>query len=733
LLLYISLSLLWNSWRRGSRSLSIRWDGGHFGYHRTQGQLIILHRGCRVWELGAADERSCHRCANHVLYLKNGRVSAAGQGMRRSVRDLAVSVLRLAGACPVICGLLATVIMGQSVPEIKKAAESLNPNPISDYPTAPGTGVLVLKVFRENATTLLDRQALIKLVNVTNQTTTWQTTEDHSQASLPNLPYGKYQVEVEAVGYLSAEKEVLVDKSEPVHIDIVLRRDPAASESETAGRIVSPNARKSMKRARSELVKDEPDMKRAQKYLDGAYKSAPLSPELNYMMGYLNFRKKDYEQGAQYLETATRLNPTFVQALMLLGRARLLQNNYPEAQSALEQAVAAEGENWLAHYLLADAYLQQKSYSQARDEAQIAIDQKKGEATLAQIVLGQALIGLGSEEQGIKALSAVLKASSRYFMAAEHVKDLIKEVRAREGGAASVEYAAVLERDSMEALDRPRLSVASWLPPGIDDTRVAVAPGVPGASERVIEEAGKQVVELVDDVARFAAVEDMFHQGVDEFGNPGNFETRKYNYVASISEEPPGFLVVDEYRSDKIDNRQGSPDGIVTSGFAALALVFHPHMRGNFDMQCEGLGNWHGQPTWIVHFRQRDDQPSRIHSYKVNGSVYPVSLKGRAWITATTFRILRIESEMVRPIPEIHLLSEHQIVEYGPVRFEKKNTSLWLPKTAEIYFDFQRHRYYRRHSFDHYMLFSVDSEEKRKAPVPPSEEKLRVPEDKKPR
>jgi len=68
-------------------------------------------------------------------------------------------------------------------------------------------------------------------------------------------------------------------------------------------------------------------------------------------------------------------------------------------------------------------------------------------------------------------------------------------------------------------------------------------------------------------------------------------------------------------------------------------------------------------------------------------------------------------------MPEIELLSEHQIVEYGPIPFQKKDTALWLPKTAEIYFDFRRHRYYRRHSFDHYMLFSIDSDEKRKEPT----------------
>jgi hypothetical protein len=81
---------------------------------------------------------------------------------------------------------------------------------------------------------------------------------------------------------------------------------------------------------------------------------------------------------------------------------------------------------------------------------------------------------------------------------------------------------------------------------------------------------------------------------------------------------------------------------------------------------------------------------------------------------------VRIESELVSPMKPIQLLSEHQIVEYGPVPFQKGKTDLWLPKTAEIYFDFRKHRYYRRHSFDHYMLFAVASDEKRKEPTAPA-------------
>lgn len=187
--------------------------------------------------------------------------------------------------------------------------------------------------------------------------------------------------------------------------------------------------------------------------------------------------------------------------------------------------------------------------------------------------------------------------------------------------------------------------------------------------------------------------------------------------MASISEAQPGFLAVDEYRAEHL-GLSDFPDQISSSGFAALALVFHPDMQENFDMVCEGQGDWHGQSVWLVHFRQREDRPARLHDYKVGAEIYAVRLKGRAWITTDKFQIVRIESELVSPMRSIQLLSEHQIVEYGPVLFQKKNVELWLPKTAEIYFDFRKHRYYRRHTFDHYMLFSVGTEEKRKEPAP---------------
>ncbi len=635
-----------------------------------------------------------------------------------------------------ICALLLASIFSTAVMAQTTGARGTGPVDLRDnpgallklptyYSTAAGTGIIVFTVYAERTPTHLDRQALLKLVNTATQTAVWQTTEDTSQGIFTDIPYGSYEVDVSAVGYLSTHQEVkVVANFGPVQIDIVLHRDPAAINLDVAEAILSSKARKDTRRAVSALK--SANLKEAQKHLDAAYKSAPLSPELNFLLGYLYFQKKDFPQAGTYLSTAVNLNPRNSQALTLLGRAGLEKQDYPAARSAFEQAILAEPEAWLPHNLLADAYLHQKDYGKARDEAQVAISKGKSNANPAQLVLGEALINLGQDEQGIQALNTFLLESPGNSMAPQ-VRSLITQVQGRGSASATANAGGTIEAslagvDPTRAIPAPGLVMKLWQPPGVDDLQPTLASGVACPSEKVMAESGKHVQELIKDVSRFSAIEDLFHQRLDEYGNVVRTETRQFDYVASISEPDPGFLAVDEFRAQKL-TVSDYPDHIASTGFAGLAFVFHPHVRDNFDISCEGLGDWHGQATWLVHFRQRDDRLNSMHGYKVGGQIYPVKLKGRAWITADKFQIVRIEAEMVAPMPEIQLLSEHQVVEYGPVPFQQNQISLWLPKTAEIYFDFRKHKYYRKHSFDHYMLFSVDSVEKRKEPGSKAPEK----------
>jgi hypothetical protein len=139
------------------------------------------------------------------------------------------------------------------------------------------------------------------------------------------------------------------------------------------------------------------------------------------------------------------------------------------------------------------------------------------------------------------------------------------------------------------------------------------------------------------------------------------------------------------------------------------------YMQGDFDFDCEGKGEWRGEPSWLVHFRQRPDRTNHMHGYSLGDKFYRIDLKGRAWISIDTSQIVRME-DMVNPMREIQLLSEHQTVEYGPVPFAKKK---YFPLVAEKCGGFtstsENIVITWHHIFDHYLLFDVDAQGKTKA------------------
>ena len=564
----------------------------------------------------------------------------------------------------------------------------------------------------------LDRQALAKLHCDYPQRTVYQTTGGDSETIFMGLPVGKYDLEISAVGYLSAQKQVEVTGlADNISVDVVLERDPGAVNIDATGTAdATMSAKASKETNRAVLALKSGSYKQAQKHLEAAYKLAPSSARVNFLLGYQAFGQKKFDEAQAYLTRSTNLDPHNSEAFALLGRLEHLRGEFDRASATLELAVAANPDDWQSHALLGDAYLRQKQYEKAQKHAQLALDEGKGHASSAALVLGQAEANLGHIPKAIETLKAFLQATPASPYAAE-VQNYIAGLEQRASNSTVAEAPVLPAPSSAGAADplldgasEPELSV-KWQPPGVDEEKPSVAPGLTCPYDQVLAGVERNAQLLAENVGRFAAIEDLLHERLDKLGNPTGREMQKFDYAANISQPGPGLLQVDEYRLGRY-GVTSLPDEIVTGGFPSLALLFLPSMRVNYEITCEGLGEWKGKSAWLMHFRQRADRPSSIGRFQVGGIAYPINLKGRAWITADTFQIVRIESELVSPMKQIQFLTEHSIAEYGPVHFQKKNLDLWLPKSADVYLDIRHHRYHRRHSFDHYMLFSIDSDQK---------------------
>ena len=578
--------------------------------------------------------------------------------------------------------------------------------------------VLAVTVVKDDRTHL-DRQAVVKIERKGDGNSYWQATDNQSQSVFSDLGPGEYDIEVSAAGYLAEHRDFIAGVgANSLRLEIALQPDPTSvGASAPVGVQTTPKVQKSIGRATAALKNQ--DYKRAEKSLKTAYQQDPSNGEVNFLLGYLFVQERDLDRALPYVASAATEDPHNVRTLTLLGRLRLQQKDFGGAITTLEQAVAADGDYWAAHNLLADAYLQQREFEKSRDHAQVAIAKAKGAAKATLLLLGYALANLGRDEEAIQALDDYARSQPNSPVTPE-VMDVVGQLRRRVSDPSHASHSPLLPTAAQSQISRADtdelLSFRTWEPPGVDFARPIVAAGITCPNNLLIEKAGERVTEFVNAVSRFAAIEKLQHETVDELGRSLTRETRRYNYVVDISELSPGVFSVNELRS--LPSRLADfPGNLATLGLPALALVFHPSVRDTFHFTCEGLGEWRGQATWLVYFRQRDDKPNRIRSYRIGDDFYPVSLKGRAWISADKFQIVHMETDLVKPMPDIELLSEHVSVDYGPVAFPRKKTELWLPKSAELYFDFRRHRCHRRHSFDNFMLFSVDSQEKTKDPV----------------
>ena len=454
------------------------------------------------------------------------------------------------------------------------------------------------------------------------------------------------------------------------------------------------------------------DAEQAKKHLETAYKIAPASADVNYLFGAYWWQMNDRARAIAYWRKAIELFPKHYRALLSLGQGLIDQDKPDEALPFLERSLQIEPFSWRAYVLSAHVQLRRGAADEAAKQAQRAIELGHEEAAVAQRYLAAALAKRGEKEKAISVLQSYLKKHRDD----REAKEQLAKMRPHEGSntqdAAEASTQVILQSAAIATVTPLPLPMA-WLPPDVDETVPPVESEAVCALDTVVEKAGKRVEEFVKNVDRFTATEYLDHESINRWGFADSEETRKFDYLVGIEQYRPGYFSVTEYRGTRYTPDQ-FPGGIETRGLPTLSLIFHPNNAANFAMSCEGLSQWNGKPVWQVHFRQRPDKPNTIRAYRFgrNGPSYPVALRGRAWIAADSYQIVRMETDLMAKLPEIKLLADHTLVDYGPVRFKNRNVEMWLPQVAEVYFDWKGQRVHRRHSFDNYLLFSVDEKQK---------------------
>ena len=538
-------------------------------------------------------------------------------------------------------------------------------------------------------------------------------------AEFTNLTPASYTLEIIAAGYQRVTENVqILNWGERQQLSISLTPESSASAVSPApgSPILAPNAEKEVSKALEDLRTNKPDD--ARRHMEKASHLAPANPDVNYLWGMYYAQIKDFVKAKTYWEKAVQISPRHVFSLAALAQLATQNSDYATATGYLLRASEAAPSAWRYHERLAETYLKQAQYEEARKQAQRALELGKERAVGAQFVLAQTFLHDNDPEAAMKALTAFLASKpsgARAFEAQKLLSALQKPQVTTSVHTASAPSPASAGQPPATSLVADLMPPPKWMPPDVDDSMPAVESTASCPLQKIQQEAGNRVSDFVDAVNRIAATESLENEVIDRSGLPVRRGSQNYSYVASVRQVRPSMYVMEEYRNGSMDLDQ-FPERIADLGLTALVMVFHPSYVGDYELACEGLSRWHGGLAWQVHFRQRADKPARLRSYRVNARSFSISLRGRAWISADNFQIVSLETDLVAPVPQIQLRAEHIAVEYMPVTFKSHHQELWLPESAEIYFDYGSRRMHRRHHFRDYMLFAVDERQQISVP-----------------
>ena len=402
------------------------------------------------------------------------------------------------------------------------------------------------------------------------------------------------------------------------------------------------------------------------------------SPEAVLLAGVMESWMHNPQAATSFLVEANHLDPKDALALQEIGRAQLQLHQYEIAGSYLSRALVA-GAGPVAHLLRAKALLGKDNVDEANTEMNRYLNGRdvKTMPLWAREVWG--------EIQNRKKIDALYAGPGKR--------------KSRRRGIATVDYL----HDSARQL--------KGLEAANDQTEL----------EPILTAVGKNVAALFRDLQNTTSLEKVHLEKLLRNGKAKESMHEKYLYLCLMPSDPgvPGF---NEYRKNiDVDNRkQGSLDRgyMLTSGFVSAALIFHPAYQSQSTFRYLGRQMMDGRETYVVAFAQLPQKALLYGMFKSGDKSAPTFEQGLAWIDVQNDRIVRLRTDLLKPLPEVRLTEESTQIDYQDVHFKQLAQGFWLPRDVTVTVRWGGKRLRNVHHYSDFRIFNVGHTEKTNEPEP---------------
>ncbi len=258
----------------------------------------------------------------------------------------------------------------------------------------------------------------------------------------------------------------------------------------------------------------------------------------------------------------------------------------------------------------------------------------------------------------------------------------------------------------------------------------------PGTSQdelaSILARAGEATLNSLSRVPNLSSLEDVYSAVMSRAAGPANsvlgmeespalldLETQlqqmrsvEFNYLLLFDHHPDGATAITELRTDFKNRQISSPvDGVAPRGFgfAYQWLLLSPANQSELRFRYLGQQSMDDHKTFVLGFVQIPNQVKLPGKFKWAGKEEEFFFQGIAWIDQSSFNVVRLQTDLLSPVPSVNLVQMTTDLRFRPVRIKGYDADFWLPSQVLIRTEQGESVLNELHQYSRYKFFHAES------------------------
>jgi len=118
----------------------------------------------------------------------------------------------------------------------------------------------------------------------------------------------------------------------------------------------------------------------------------------------------------------------------------------------------------------------------------------------------------------------------------------------------------------------------------------------------------------------------------------------------------------------------------------------------------------------VVAYAQDPARTRLPGSFQVGKDVYETFKQGMAWIDVKDYQIIRLVSDLLRPLPQAGLEKLRTEIDFDEVRFNQASAKFWLPLQVAVTINWKGRALRNTHAYSDFKMFDVKTSQKIQKP-----------------